>query len=162
MIYPAIKIIQKELSYNIPAVIRNITKVLDNNEQTDDIIISLVNIEEDLTHRNNDDRSYSGTIHKNPTIHLNLTLLFSYVGDGYELGLQKIQQVIKFFHRKPFFNHSNTTDLDSPIEKIIFEMISLNLEQLHQLWSMLGGKYYPSVVYLIRLVVNDADNEGPS
>jgi hypothetical protein len=38
-------------------------------------------------------------------------------------------------------------------------MISLNLEQLHQLWSMLGGRYHPSVAYRMKMVTIDSITE---
>jgi len=34
-------------------------------------------------------------------------------------------------------------------------MVSLNLQQLHEIWSVLGGKYYPSVAYRMRMITID-------
>jgi hypothetical protein len=42
------------------------------------------------------------------------------------------------------------------IEKLILEMNSLNFDQLNQLWSIIGGKYQPSVVYRMRMVTVDS------
>jgi hypothetical protein len=100
---------------------------------------------------------------KNPAVHLYLTLLFTSVRHqgGYGLALQSIQNTIAFFQRKYVFDHANTPALDAQIEKLILEMISLNLEQLHQLWSMLGGRYHPSVAYRMRMVTIDSTTNQP-
>ncbi len=161
MIYEAIHLIQQEIPAAVGAKIGNIAEILSNNNQTDEIIISLINIEENRISRNPQNFVRNGTdvIVKNPAIHLYLTLLFTSAKDGvgYELGIQKIQQVIEFFQQKPVFNHSNTPSLDPGIEKLIVELLSFNLEQLYQMWSMLGGKYYPSVAYKVRMVTIDKD-----
>ena len=41
------------------------------------------------------------------------------------------------------------------IEKIIFDIVNLNLEQVNQLWTTLGGHYMPSMVYKMRLLTID-------
>ena len=74
-----------------------------------------------------------------------------------------MQEVIQFFQAKYVFDHLNTPNLDAGIEKLVLEMMSFNLDQLHQLWSMLGGKYHPSVAYKMRMITVDSvtDQAGP-
>ena len=74
-----------------------------------------------------------------------------------------MQEVIQFFQAKYVFDHLNTPNLDAGIEKLVLEMMSFNLDQLHQLWSMLGGKYHPSVEYKMRMITVDSvtDQAGP-
>jgi len=38
------------------------------------------------------------------------------------------------------------------LEKLTFDMVNMNFEQLNNLWGVLGGSYFPSVVYKVRLV----------
>ncbi len=45
--------------------------------------------------------------------------------------------------------------LDPGIEKLVFELYNLSFEQLNQVWGMLGGKYYPSVLYKMRVISID-------
>jgi hypothetical protein len=78
---------------------------------------------------------------------------------GYGKALEMVQNTIGFFQKKNVFDHTNTSSLDPGIEKLILEMVSLNMEQLHQLWSMLGGKYHPSVAYRMRMVTIDSITE---
>ena len=47
--------------------------------------------------------------------------------------------------------------MDSRILKLIVELHSLNFEQINHMWSTLGGKYLPSVMYKIRQVTLDED-----
>jgi len=172
MIFQAIDIIKVELNNAlISAELGNIGEIVsgtgNNHGVNADIIISLINIEENRVSRDPTPyvRNDSGIRYKNPAIHLNLTLLFTSVkhSGGYESSLQSIQQLIEFFQTKYVFDHINTPALDPGIEKIILELLSLNLEQLHQLWSMLGGKYHPSVAYRMRMVTIDKDTgiSGP-
>ncbi len=169
MIFPAIHAIQTDLNNTVSAEVGNIGEILATNSHGSekDIIISLINIQENRLSRDplNYVRVGTGINMKNPAIHLNLTLLFTSVklDNGYQIALQNIQRVIEFFQRKYVFDHTNTPGLDNGIEKLILEMISLNLEQLQQLWSMLGGKYHPSVAYLVRMVTIDSVTElsGP-
>lgn len=163
MIFPAIDIIRLELSNSGPIVdLGNIGEILSNNSNApnSEIILSLINVEENRISRDPQNYLKNGTeyIKKNPSINLYLTILFTPIRPetGYGRSLESLQKVVEFFQKKYVFDHSNTENLHPNIEKLILEMISLNLEQLHQLWSMLGGKYYPSVAYRMRMITIDS------
>ncbi len=171
MIFESIDIIRQELKNNlINADVGNISEIVNdpnNNGVNADVIISLINIEENRISRdpNNFIRKDTGIILKNPAIHLYLTLLFTSVrrAGGYGLSLQDLQKVIGVFQKKFVFDHSNTQNLDPNIEKLILDMDSLTLQQLHEIWSVLGGRYFPSVVYRMRMVTIDyvSETSGP-
>jgi len=159
MILQAINCIQKQLNPVVHCVTANIGEIIAGNANitTDpDIVISLINIEE--TRISRDPRNYlkSGPhlFLKNPAVHLNLTLLFTAIRSetAYDSALQNLQKVILFFQGKYAFDHINTPILDPGIEKLILEMITLNTEQLNHLWSIMGGRYQPSVIYKVRMV----------
>src|SRR5450432_565523 len=137
MIFPAVDIIRIELTNSgINAELGNIGEILANTAHSTDnnIIISLINIEENRVSYDpqNYVRNGNELKLKNPAINLYLTLLFTSVRDdgGYGLALQTLQEVIGFFQKKYVFDHSNTVNLDPGIEKLIMEMISMNVEQL--------------------------------
>ena len=172
MIHPALDILSSELKDDgIEAELGNIGEILagtgSNHGSNADIIISLINIEEERVARDPQNilKRSSGLIYKNPAVHLNLTVLFTSVRHegGYGLALQHVQEVIQFFQSKYVFDHINTPGLDNGIEKLVLEMVSFNMDQLHQLWSMLGGKYHPSVAYKVRMITVDSvtDQEAP-
>ncbi len=180
MIYQAIDQIKSELQAyvtdadtnppsHLSVQIGNIGEILATNNHGDDqdIIISLINIEENRISRDprNFIRNGLDIKMKNPAVHLNLFLLFTSVKHetAYPFALKNIQHVIEFFQQKSVFDHSNSANLDAGIDKLLLEMMSLGFEQLQQLWSMLGGKYHPSVMYKMRMVtidsVTDADGQ---
>ncbi len=163
MIFQAVDTIRAELiAGGVPAELGNIGEILAGGAHGDDanIIISLINIEENRISRdpNNYVRTGLDIKLKNPAVHLNLTLLFTSVRHegGYGKALEMVQNTIGFFQKKYAFDHTNTTTLDAGIDKLILEMISLDMEHLYQLWSMLGGKYHPSVAYRMRMVTIDS------
>ena len=170
MIFQAINCIQRQLNSFVNTDIGNIGEIVGSANPPDsdaDILISLINIEENRMSR--DPRNYvsngADILMKNPAVHLNLTLLFTALrsNSAYGFALQHLQRVIEFFQRKYVFDHVNTpVDLDAGIEKLILEMVSLNMEQLNNLWAILGGRYQPSVVYRMRMVTIDSitDQEG--
>ena len=171
MIFQAVDIIRQELKNNgINAELGNICEIVNdpnNNGVNGEVIISLINIEENRISRdqNNFIRKDSGIILKNPAIYLNLTLLITSVRptSGYGLSLQDLQGVVGVFQKKNVFDHSNTPTLDANIEKLILDIYSLNLQQLHEIWSVLGGRYFPSLVYQMRMVTIDyiSETRGP-
>jgi hypothetical protein len=172
MIFPAVDIIRQELiNSGINAALGNISEIINDSGGggvNGDIIISLINIEENRISRdpNNFIRKDGGIIMKNPAVHLYITLLFTSVrraAGAYGLSLQDLQNVIGVFQRKFVFDQSNTPGLNAGIEKLILDMVSLNLQQLHEIWSVLGGRYFPSVAYRMRMVTIDSipDTSGP-
>lgn len=138
------------------------------------IVASLMNLEEDRISRPLDiyRKQANGRVETvNPEIRLNLYILFiaNFVRttvntDGYQDGLTTLSNVVRFFQKKPYFNHSNTPGLDTNIEKLVIELYTLSFEQTNHLWGSLGAKYMPSVMYKVRLVSlqeNELISEGP-
>jgi len=164
MIFPALDIIRQELvNGGVNADLGNISEIVNdpnNNGVNADVIISLINIEENRisSDQHNYIRKDGGIIMKNPAIHLYLTILITSVrrAGAYGMSLQDLQNVIGVFQKKFVFDHVNTPALNANIEKLILDMVSLNLQQLHEIWSVLGGRYFPSVVYRMRMVTIDS------
>lgn len=164
MIFPALDIIRQELvNGGVNADLGNISEIVNdpnNNGVNADVIISLINIEENRisSDQHNYIRKDGGIIMKNPAIHLYLTILITSVrrAGAYGMSLQDLQNVIGVFQKKFVFDHVNTPTLNANIEKLILDMVSLNLQQLHEIWSVLGGRYFPSVVYRMRMVTIDS------
>jgi len=94
----------------------------------------------------------------NPEIKLNLYVLAAANpgtnAGSYDTALKRLSGVITYFQGTSYFDKTDYTDLD-PIEYMIVELYSLSFEQQNQLWASLGGKYMPSVIYKVRLVVID-------
>lgn len=140
------------------------------------IIISLVNVEEESTLKNQPARRQNppaNAIYMNAPVYLNLYVLFTsyYTGAQYIYGLQRISYVVQFFQSKSYFSSSTTTSetlggQNSQIATITasntnddvlslwftMELYTMTFEQLNHLWGALGGRQLPFVMYKLRLV----------
>ncbi|MDC8005347.1 DUF4255 domain-containing protein [Aureisphaera galaxeae] len=155
--------------------ITNIATLNDGDEylhSTTPITLSIVNIEEDTVAKvpnvylPNTTQASSVERYKNPAQNLVISLLFtSYnkeqASDKYEDGLLKLEHVIRCFQEQHVFYIDGTTEVDPTQDhiKIILDLESLKLSELNQLWSMLGNKYMPSVLYKMRMITIQHDEE---
>lgn len=146
-----------------PVVVGNISQVENTNVASDlenKVVLTLVNLSEEAALKNLSavNRSPSGSIsYQNPPIYLNLYLLFSATYTNYATALRRLAQVITFFQSKKTFTLSNspgsvnnispTTDLTLHID-----LLTLNFEEVNNLWGSLGGKQLPFILYRGRLV----------
>jgi len=127
----------------------------------DRVIASVINIEQEESLRNIPfRRTISGPnglpegVERQPEIYLNIYVLFGANKQDYNIALQRIAQVIAFFQRLYVFTPANTPPLAGlNVSKLIFDLYSTSFEELNQLWSVMGGKYIPSVVYKMRLAM---------
>ena len=95
------------------------------------------------------------TVQRNPNVHLNLYCLLAANKSKYNESLKYLSYVIQFFQFRNVFNHINDPSLDNNIDKLIMDLYTINFEQINHLWGTLGGKYFPSVLYKMRMIVID-------
>lgn len=160
MVYEALKAIADNLNLYFKSrfgVIKD--KVLlsgivtDNTSPTEDrdkIAVTLINVQNEKTVQRG--QISAGT---RPPIYLNLFVLFSvyYGEDGsYEESLKELSAVVSFFQANNILDQQNSPNLDPNIDKLIFEFINQDMQSLNYIWSMLGGKYVPSVLYKVRMI----------
>lgn len=113
-ITPILKYITKEINWYYSktsaedfARLGNISRMENSSNSTnadlqDKIILTIVNIEEEKTLKNNPHYVKQGDViqKRNPTLFLNLYILISCAADDYETALTKISNVIAFFQQK--------------------------------------------------------------
>lgn len=144
------------------------------------MILSIVNIEEDKTLKNQSlYKEYSGNgnsieKYKRPTQNLILSLLFTSYNknqDSYPDGLEKLEYIIKCLQHNNVYYYDNTNFFEQTevsenqaksMNKIILDLVSLKLDQLNQMWSYLGSKYMPSVLYSMRMIRVQNENNLPA
>jgi hypothetical protein len=124
------------------------------------VVVTLVNIEQEPITKSNTlmgSRQGSGAI---PPVKINLYILFSayFTGTNYSESLRFLSFIIAFLQEKNVFSSSNTPRLDSSIDKISLEMVSLTTDKLNNLWASLGAKYMPSVLYKMRMLSFHSSN----
>ncbi len=146
-------------------VLGNISKVMDNdtapgiNSPTNRAILSLVNVEEDRLAKQQENfvRTDTGITYKNPPTYLNLYILFAVNRTEYSDSLKWLAFIIQFFQYQNVFTPISHPALDSKIEKLVVDLYTLNFEQINHLWSTMGGKYIPSVLYKVRQITINED-----
>ncbi|MEO6613371.1 MAG: DUF4255 domain-containing protein [Chitinophagaceae bacterium] len=174
MIDQAILLLQTELESYIKSIDNSVEVKVDNialfetskgDSLTDSIIITLVNVEEESTLKNNPAirRPFTtNAIYMNPPVFLNLYLLFTcnYSGTNYLLALRRLSRIIQFMQQKNSFSTTSSSvidGLDLDIEDVLnlkftLELYTLTFEQINHLWGSLGGRQVPFVMYKLRLV----------
>ena len=58
-----------------------------------------------------------------------------------------------YFQGKPMWNPQNSPGLPKGINRLVFDMETLNYDQLNHAWGAIGIKYLPSVMYKMRMLV---------
>ncbi len=125
-------------------------------KEVDNILLTLVNISEEATMKNSPhfEKAFPTTIYRNPPVYLNLFVLFSACLKKYDHALLLLSRVVRFFQGKNTFNNKNSTTQvkDFTDFTITMDLYSPSFEQSNYLWSTLGGKQHPFVLYKLRLV----------
>lgn len=127
----------------------------------DKLAMFLVNIEREATPQSGMNRIGVGggrTGLFQPPICLNLMVMLgaNFSGANYPEALKYISGAAAFFQSRPVFDHSNTPDLPSGIERLAFEIENLSIADLGNLWGVLGGRYVPSILMRARMLVIDS------
>jgi hypothetical protein len=137
------------------------------------VCMTLVRIEEDrinMSESTQIEYNAKGIQSYQAPVKLNLYVLFSAAcSDGqeknYKEALKRISRVVAFFQSKSVFTSHNTPRLDPVVGKLTVELCNMNMEEQNNLWSMLGGAYRPSVLYMLRALViqekHALDTGGP-
>lgn len=142
--------------------IGNVSRALDDSlsgafSLKEKAILTLVNVEEDRVVRQQENyvRGEVKTVYRKPPLHLNLYVLFSITKDDYKDSLMWLSHIMQFFQFQNVFTPITHPTLKA--EKLIVDMHNLTFEQINHLWSTLGGKYLPSVLYKIRQITLDEE-----
>lgn len=122
-------------------------------------MLTLVNVEEDRVSKQQENytKTPTSTRYKSPPLFLNLYMLAAVNRNNYSQSLIWLGHIMQFFQFQNVFTPVTHPSLDSRILKLIVELHSPNFEQINHLWSTLGGKYLPSVLYKVRQVTLDED-----
>ena len=172
MIYDTLKFLSEEVNRYLslkmgvlaqPRLkIGNVSLAFDNtllgeNSLAGKAILSLVNVEEDKVakQQENYSRTDSATQYKSPPLYLNLYILFSINKPEYDDCLKWLGHIMQFFQHQQVFTPITHPGLDPKIPRVVVDLFSLNFEQVNHLWSTLGGKYMPSVLYKVRQISVD-------
>ena len=88
-------------------------------------------------------------------VNLNLFIMFScfFTSDNYKEGLKYLSNIILFFQGRPLFTSQAYPQLIKyGIDRLSFEMYHPDYQARNNLWTILGIKYLPSVIYKVKLL----------
>ncbi len=128
-------------------------------ETTSGAFLTLVNIEEDRISKSQDNyiRKEGKIIYQNPKVHLNLYLLFSVQLSTYSEALKRLSYIIQFFQHRCSFAPLTFPALPAGVEELILDLHTLSLQDMNNLWGILGSKYLPSIMYKMRMITISED-----
>jgi hypothetical protein len=124
------------------------------------IVCFLFSIEEETSMKNKSSRSLgsgSAFLDKSSPLYLNLQLVYcaNFKSKNYLEGLNYLSQTLNFFHQNRVLNPASIQGLSKRVEKITFELCTLSYDNISQIWSAVGSKILPAVVYKVGLVIFD-------
>lgn len=93
-----------------------------------------------------------------PSIQVNLNVIFAAVYETKRYGeaLSVLSAVLLFLQANPFFTANGE-------QRYTIEVVTVSGQELNNIWTEMGGHYYPSVVCKIRgLVFNAGEVKGTS
>lgn len=101
-------------------------------------------------------RTKEGYVRTQPPLLLNLNVMLAAVFDErrYAEALSVLSDTLRFIQSTPKFTVDGTD--------YTVEIVSLTAQDLNNVWTLLGGQYYPSVVCKIRRLTIDAEEISTS
>ncbi|HKY16494.1 MAG TPA: DUF4255 domain-containing protein [Microthrixaceae bacterium] len=181
MIAHALTIVRNELERHLAATfggnpphteLGNVADLSGNNngngQTRNTILLSVVNIQEERTLKNGptyvrDDVNLR-VRYENPPTMLNLAVLVSATHTQYSDALLALSRALMFFQSHASFTHENVTpesmtngapvnDLDRLAEfRLVLNLWSPTMEEVNDMWGMLGGKQFPFALYCLRML----------
>jgi hypothetical protein len=133
------------------------------------LYLSMVNLKEEKTLKNLPNYARNDATlkvsYENSPVFLNVQILVTATHTDYTNALTALSRVIRFFQFRNVFTQDNVapasiTTSSVPIKpidqmeefKLIFDLYSPTMEEVNHLWGTLGGKQYPFVLYLLRML----------
>lgn len=124
------------------------------------LILSLINIEKETNtpFKNRVQKQFNGNfIQGHSSEKYNLSILLSANFDDYMEALKFLNAGLLFFQTYPTIDKGNFASVPAGIEKLEFDMDKIDYHQLHSLWTSLGAKYQPSVIYKMWLITLESE-----
>jgi hypothetical protein len=88
----------------------------------------------------------------NPSERFNIDLLIGSNFDDYAETLKFLDAVILFFQIHPYLDANAFSNIPSGLTRLEFDIEKINYVQMQGLWTSMGAKYFPSVIYKMRLM----------
>lgn len=123
------------------------------------VVISLINVEKETTkpfYVRNQQLQNGNYSDVSPSERYNLDLLISSNFDDYGETLKFLDAVILFFQVNTTLDASSFSSIPAGLTRLEFEIEKVTYHQMQSLWTAMGAKYQPSVIYKTRLITIQA------
>ncbi len=137
-------------------------------ENQNKIIVSLINIEKETSrpfYNRNKQLPNDSFADTNLSERYNLDILISANFENYNETLKFLDEVLLFFQINNSIDASSSSNMPDGIPRLEFEIEKITYHQMQSLWTAMGAKYQPSVIYKMRLITiqgNEADRFIPA
>ncbi|WP_442266835.1 DUF4255 domain-containing protein [Tenacibaculum sp. ZS6-P6] len=141
-------------------------KIVDQNggepiENQNKVLITVVHVEQETVksfynkNRKLNDNSFAN---KPQDERYNVFLLVTPNFEDYNETLKFLSASLQFFQTYPILDANYTSNIPKEINRLEFQFETGDgYQQMHNLWSALGAKYKPSVIYQMRLITIVSD-----
>jgi hypothetical protein len=126
------------------------------------IVISVINMEHETYMKSPNTLKTDGSTTFGkiaPPVYLNLYLLVSanYESSKYLEAFKILSTVITLFQANPYFTKQQHPNMPDPLERLTLEIYNIPITELSHIWSGIGAKYVPSIVYKARMITLQED-----
>ena len=124
------------------------------------LVLSLINLEQNNNQPYNNWNQvdeHNRSLVKSPPLRFDIDLMMSACFDDYEESLKFLNAGIAFFQAAGTFEPNAYPTMPEGIEKLQLIIETLDHKDTHSLWSALGAKYMPSIIYKVKMIEIDVD-----
>lgn len=124
------------------------------------VVLSLINVEKETNipfYAYNQLAGSKVSLDINPEQRFNLDLLISANFDDYNETLKFLDVILLFFQAHPCLNAKSFPLMPSGLSKLEFDVEKITYREMQNLWTAMGAKYQPSVIYKLRLITIQAN-----
>ena len=149
--------LRRTLSLNDNHVISNAIINADGSipiENQNKLVLSFLNLQQEASRSmmTMNRASNSANLASNKPEHYSIQLLVTSNFDDYIESLKFLDHSINFFQKQAVISHDNTANLPQGLLKLNFQLEDTSDSEMQKVWTMLGAKYQPSVVYKLRVI----------
>lgn len=124
-------------------------------EANDKVLLFVANISKDtLTKAQHYKTVQSGSVRHREPLHLNLYIYIAanFHPARYSEALYFLSLAIQCLQECPIIDRSVVADMPKGLDKLVLDIENTDLNEVSNLWGILGGKYLPSVFYKVRML----------
>lgn len=143
-----------------------INRIVDENgskplENSNKVVISLIHLDQETNQQfyNKSKRTANGNYTvAQPSQRYNLYILIVPSYDDYKEGLKFLDASIQFFQANALLDGEKSSEIPAGILRLEFQLEKGDgYMQMQNLWTALGAKFQPSIIYRMKLITIDAD-----